>query len=319
MRGVSSISAPASRDITSSIRAAAACTASRSPTGATSSSRSIARRCRLSYLDDDVPRAGRARRARDPRSAAARRRRCRSALRMWARRRCSPRCRRADGHDPAVRRAIARGLADFVATGHALGFDRRTDLAHPMALDDPARAVSRTALTLASTSQRPTRAPSGSTTSRPARTALPRRVLGIPDVLAHGDWRIENVEVADGARRRDFRLGQRVRRTRDARAVATAARTFPVDWERPTGNHFPSDAEMRRVRRRIRGRARHAVHRPTSARRSRSRSSPGSRYGARCEHSDRYPEVPTRSRTCCAGSARRSSTTASRPSSDPYY
>jgi Ser/Thr protein kinase RdoA (MazF antagonist) len=149
---------------------------------------------------------------------------------------------RADGHDPAVRRAIAQGLADFVATGHLLGFERRTDFGHPMALDDPSHLYPEPhspRFDFAATEAGAEWIDDLAARAHAARRALP----AMPNVLAHGDWRIQNVEVADDRVVAIFDWDS-VCVESEARAVATAARAFPVDWERPPGNYFPSDAEV---------------------------------------------------------------------------
>ncbi|MET1001686.1 MAG: phosphotransferase [Acidimicrobiia bacterium] len=192
---------------------------------------------------------------------------------------------RADGHDPAVRRAIARGLADFVATGHALGFDRRTDFAHPMALDDPTRLYPEPHSRRFDFAATTAGAEWIDDLARRAHAA--RRVVGAP-ALVHGDWRIENVEVADGRVVAIFDWDS-VCVEPEMRAVATAARTYPVDWQRPNGEHFPSDADMAAFVTDYED-ARGAPFTTDERTQVAVEIVAGVAYGARCEQSIQYPE-----------------------------
>ena len=73
-------------------------------------------------------------------------------------------------------------------------------------------------------------------------------------------------------------------------AVATSSVTFCVDWSRPVGEHFPTNAEMRAFiaeYEAARGAPFSDEHRGLLA----ARIVYGLCYGARCEHADNYPEV----------------------------
>ena len=65
-----------------------------------------------------------------------------------------------------------------------------------------------------------------------------------PDVLVHGDWRIENANVAAGEVVAIYDWDS-VCVEPELFAVATSAVTFCVDWLRPIGEHFPTNAEIR--------------------------------------------------------------------------
>ena len=63
-------------------------------------------------------------------------------------------------------------------------------------------------------------------------------------MLVHGDWRIENANVAAGEVVAIYDWDS-VCVEPELFAVATAAVTFCVDWSRPVGEHFPTNAEIR--------------------------------------------------------------------------
>ena len=108
----------------------------------------------------------------------------------------------------------------------------------------------------------------------------------MPNVLVHGDWRIENVDVADDRVVAIFDwdsvcVEPEARRGRDRRRARS-----PVDWERPPGEHFPSDAEIAAFVAEYedaRGTPFTADERMHVA----VEMVAGLAYGARCEHSDR--------------------------------
>jgi Ser/Thr protein kinase RdoA (MazF antagonist) len=198
---------------------------------------------------------------------------------------------RADGHDPAVRRALADGLARFVATGRALELERDIALAHPTAMPadtlypPPHSARFDFDATAAGSEWIDAYA-------QRARDALGARDPA-PGVLVHGDWRIENVHV-DTTQERAVVAAiydwDSVCVERELYAVATSAVTFCVDWERPTGEHFPSNPEMRAFiaeYEAARGANLDDAQRDVLA----ARIVYGLCYGARCEHAVGFPVI----------------------------
>ena len=79
-------------------------------------------------------------------------------------------------------------------------------------------------------------------TPRGACDASPTMPPGV-EVVAHGDWRVQNVSLRDGGARRRLRLGQRRGRWRRWARWRAAALTFRVDWQR-TATSFPLPAEI---------------------------------------------------------------------------
>jgi Ser/Thr protein kinase RdoA (MazF antagonist) len=193
---------------------------------------------------------------------------------------------RADGHDASVRGALARGLARFVAVGRDLEVARGR-LAHPMAMPandlypPPHSARFDFAATRAG-------AEWIDDLARRARAALDLPTL-TPPVLVHGDWRIENVHVVDGAVAAIYDWDS-VCVEPEVFAVATAAVTFPVDWSAPAGARFPSNPEIRAFLAEYedaRGESFDEAARAVMAVRMVYLLA----YGARCEHADRYPPI----------------------------
>ena len=120
-----------------------------------------------------------------------------------------------------------------------------------------------------------------------------RRVLDVarldPPVLVHGDWRIENVNVAAGAVVAIYDWDS-VCTEPEIFAVANAMVTHSVDWSRPVGEHFPANAAIRSFLtdyEAARGETFAAdQHRVIAARMAYHLA-----YGARCEHAISFPEV----------------------------
>ena len=63
-------------------------------------------------------------------------------------------------------------------------------------------------------------------------------------MLVHGDWRIENVNVAAGAVVPSYYWDSSCTEP-EIFAVANAMVTHSVDWSRPIGEHFPANAAIR--------------------------------------------------------------------------
>ena len=74
-------------------------------------------------------------------------------------------------------------------------------------------------------------------------TRRSRSSTELPGVVVHGDWRIENVGVR-GNRIVGVYDWDSVHVAAETTAVAIAATTFSVDWNRPTGRRFPGPAEI---------------------------------------------------------------------------
>jgi Ser/Thr protein kinase RdoA (MazF antagonist) len=194
---------------------------------------------------------------------------------------------RADGHDPAVRRALAAGLATFVATGHLLGLEHNELLRHPMAMPAdqlyPPPHSARFDFAATATGSEWIDA-----LARAARTAL--ATAGPTEaVLGHGDWRIDNVALQDDRIVAVYDWDS-VCVEPEIVPVATSALTFCVDWERPAGQRFPSPAETRAFLddyESARSRPFDACERAAIA----ARMVFNLAYGARCERADDHPEI----------------------------
>jgi Ser/Thr protein kinase RdoA (MazF antagonist) len=190
-----------------------------------------------------------------------------------------------DAHDPAVRRTLAAGLADFVRLGRAAFPELDPRLVHPMTVSDDAlypephsprfdfEATSAGAewideLALA------------------ARGRLAACDQG-PVVLTHGDWRIDNVRV-DAGRVVAIYDWDSVCVQPEAAAVATAALTFCCDWGQSERRRFPAPGEITAFiaeYERARGAAFNAAEKDFIA----ASMVATLAYGARCEHADPYP------------------------------
>ena len=186
-----------------------------------------------------------------------------------------------DGHDSTVRAALAAGLAQFVAlTKHHCA--RLGRVAHPMSVPDGA---------LYPTPHSPRfdfAATAAGAEWIDNLAARARARLGssphVPDVVVHGDWRIENLCVREG-RLVGVYDWDSVHVAREVAAVATAATTFSVDWNQPAGNRFPHRREIGEFvsdYEAARGHELSAVERDVLAACMVSSLA----YGARCEHAD---------------------------------
>ncbi len=197
----------------------------------------------------------------------------------------------ADGHDPAIRAALAQGLAQFVedTRNHRDAFRA---VSHPMKVADgeiyppPHSARFDFAATRV-----------GAEWIDALATRAYAALRARPDgewVVVHGDWRIENVCVGDGTLRAVYDWDS-VQCQREPIAVASAVTTFSVDFTRPAGEWFPAPREMLAFVDDYEA----ARDRPFTAgeRRLLAVSMVASlAYGARCEHADR--EQPPRGDDC---------------------
>jgi hypothetical protein len=190
--------------------------------------------------------------------------------------------RPADGHRPEIRRALAVGLADFVHEAGRMsptprvgrGFlgsesgDRLWGEPHDVRFDfDATREGAEWIDEVARWARR-----------RCAKAQL-------PDVVAHLDWRVQNVGFADDGIVAVYDWDS-VGLAPEAVAVGQAAAQFSTDWAGVGWSSLPSPAEMRAFV------GDYEQHRGT-------RFDPGERtvidasnllllaYGSRCEHSDR--------------------------------
>jgi hypothetical protein len=149
---------------------------------------------------------------------------------------------KADGHNPGVRGALARGLAAFVTQARAVFPNGEERLVHPMQAADGELFPEPHSLRFdfAATSAG---AEWIDDLARAAHAQLAQIEPG-PATLTHGDWRIDNVRVQDGRVIAIYDWDS-VCMQPEAASVATAAVTFPVDWDTPPGRRFPSPAAIR--------------------------------------------------------------------------
>jgi hypothetical protein len=142
---------------------------------------------------------------------------------------------KVDAHDPHVRRTLARGLAAFVSDASRLD---ATGLAHPLAVPDGALYPP------PHSARFDFEATAGGAEwiDEFARAAQAQAVPG-PDVVVHGDWRIDNVRVVDDEIAAIYDWDS-VGVLSEYTAVAAAATTFSVDWEQPMGARFPTAPEI---------------------------------------------------------------------------
>jgi hypothetical protein len=145
----------------------------------------------------------------------------------------------ADGHDPAVRRALARGLSSFIDAAAAYRPVFPT-AAHPM-------SVAQGELYPPPHSPRFDFAASAAGAEWIDAFATEARArLWLNDdgrwVVAHGDWRLENVRVRGDELVAVYDWDS-VHVAREPVALAGAATTFSVDFSQP-GTRFPSPSEI---------------------------------------------------------------------------
>ncbi|MBM3673673.1 MAG: hypothetical protein FJW88_01790 [Actinobacteria bacterium] len=150
------------------------------------------------------------------------------------------RCRGgADGHHPAVRAVLARGFARFVRLGEPHRA-RLEGVSHPLTAPDGA-------LYPVPHSPRFDFAATRGGAEwidelRMESLARLRTTSAGRSVVAHGDWRIENVCV-DGGEIRAVYDWDSVHIDREPAALGPAAVTFSADWTR-AGPRFPSPSEV---------------------------------------------------------------------------
>jgi hypothetical protein len=145
-----------------------------------------------------------------------------------------------DGHDPAVRAALAAGLAQFVDLSRPHR-DHLGRVAPPMRVSEGA---------LYPTPHSPRLDFDATTRGAEWIDALRSRAIErlrssapVLDVVVHGDWRIENVCVR-GRRLAGVYDWDSVHVAAETMAVATAATTFSVDWNQSIMRRFPNVREI---------------------------------------------------------------------------
>lgn len=147
--------------------------------------------------------------------------------------------RPADAHDPGIRRLLASGLARFIE----LASPHHDDLAavtHPMArvLDGLYPAPHSERFDFAATAEG---AEWIDELAREARRSLTKIPAGRA-VVAHGDWRVQNVGIRAGAITAVYDWDS-VSATDECTALAAAATTFSVDWSIDQPRRLPTPAE----------------------------------------------------------------------------
>jgi hypothetical protein len=194
---------------------------------------------------------------------------------------------RADAHDPAVRRAVAAGLARFVEEARTLagvpglrrlreGMDRLWAVPHDPRFDFPGTAhgaewIDRLAAE--------------------AEGELERTGAG-DMVLGHADWRVEHLRFAGGALAAVYDWDS-LALGREPELAAAAAHAFTVDWSLDEFPGFPSPEESLAFI----GDYEHARGAPFTPAERRTADVALVRslaYGARCEHSDALTDFGTR-------------------------
>jgi Ser/Thr protein kinase RdoA (MazF antagonist) len=188
---------------------------------------------------------------------------------------------RANGHDPVVRRVLATGFAQFLKLARPYR-DALAGVAHPLEIADgelypPPHSARFDFASTAAGAEWIDGLASG------ARAAI--RTLAVGElVVAHGDWRIENVCVVGESLRAVYDWDS-VHVGREPSVIAPAVATFSVDWKRPAGDHFPSPREMADFvaeYETARGRRFSDAERRLLA----ASMVASLAYGARCEHAD---------------------------------
>jgi Phosphotransferase enzyme family len=188
---------------------------------------------------------------------------------------------KADGHHATCRRALAQGLAAFVALGRAPAREADLHLV-PMPVPEGALYPEPHSARFDFAATRPG-AERIDELARAARVQL-AECEPEPRVLTHGDWRIDNVRV-DAGRVIAIYDWDSLSAVPETTAVATAALTFCVDWDRQAGRIFPTPAEMRAFITEYEGARGRAFRRPERRRLAASMVA-SLAYGARCEHAD---------------------------------
>ena len=165
-----------------------------------------------------------------------------------------PRGEPVDGHDPVVRRMLARGLAEFVARSGS-HLDVFVAAPFPMLVADGALYPSPHSprFDFAATARG---AEWIDARARRARAELAANSAGAM-VVVHGDWRTGNLAFA-GRRLVGVFDWDSVHAEREPIAIAPAAVTFSVDWSQP-GPRLSEARRGRRIRRGLRKRARCTV------------------------------------------------------------
>ncbi len=142
---------------------------------------------------------------------------------------------KADAHEPTVRQVLARGLAAFIREARSLD---PTGLTHPLTAPDDALYPSphSTRFDFEATA-------AGAEWIDDLARAAKARSGAEPLVVAHGDWRIDNVRVVD-RRLAAIYDWDSVGLLPETTVIAAAATTFSVDWDRPEGRRFPNADEI---------------------------------------------------------------------------
>ncbi len=196
------------------------------------------------------------------------------------------RSRPADAHAPGIRRVLARGLVRFQRQA-APHHDTLADVRHPMA--EPVDgawypAPHSTRFDFAATANG---AGWIDGLARSAREHL-ERASPTTRVVSHGDWRVQNVSIRDGAIDAVYDWDS-VAVTDECTALGTAAITFGVDWSVDQPRRFSTAAEMGAFLADYED-ARGVPLAATDRDRLAASMVASLAYGARCEHAD--PERP---------------------------
>jgi hypothetical protein len=186
----------------------------------------------------------------------------------------------ADAHEPAVRVAVARGLARFVAACGALGV--------PDGLHDMLAAAAR--LWEVPHDRRfnfpGTRSGAGwiDEIAARARSELDRAVAGSARVVGHADWRVEHLRFA-GAQLAAVYDWDSLAAGPEPLVAGWAAHAFTADWSRPRLRCVPSLEESLAFLAHYEA-ARGAAFTDRERRLALAALVAATAYGARCEHSD---------------------------------
>jgi hypothetical protein len=186
-----------------------------------------------------------------------------------------------DAHAPEVRRMLAAGLARFVALA-APQLDAMSRLVHPLhRLVDGLYPVPHSArFDFAATT---TGAKWIDDLMRAARARLSAMPPGV-EVVAHGDWRVQNLSLCDGEIDAVYDW-ESVAATPEMGALAAAALTFAVDWSIPQARRLSTPVEILAFASEYAG-ARGAALTDDEQGRLALHLVVNVAYGARCEHAD---------------------------------